>query len=176
MADPSRHAAQATRRPSARHASRAVLVLASFLAGCGLLSAGQGNPAEPVLVTGRVLDAVGRPVGDATLQLQVSDYASADVGEAVPTVFHQTFSTKADGTFALHLAPTPARLAFGEREGGFVNFDLIALIGGSAAPWGFPRELAGGAWAGDAPFVELRPIGSMPGDGPGVPAPEPAAT
>ena len=145
-------------------------------AGCGLLTAGEGNPADPVLVTGRVLDADGRPVGGARLELQVSDYASADVGETVQTLFHQTFSARADGTFAIHLAPTPALLAFGEREGGFVNFDLTAIIGSSVAPWGFPRALQGGAWADEPPFVELRPIGSMPGGGPGVPAPEPAAT
>jgi hypothetical protein len=151
------------------------LAIAPAVMGCGFLSGGQGNPADPVLVTGRVLDADGRPVGGAQLQLQVNDFGAADVGEAVPVVFHQSFSANADGTFALHLAPTPALLELGAKEGGFVNFDLTALVGTTAAPWGFPRELSSGTWAGEPPFVELWPIGSMP-EPPGVPAPEPAAT
>lgn len=176
MADPS-YRGQTRRGPQAPLGLASVLslVIASAVMGCGFLSGGQGNPADPVLVTGRVLDADGRPVGGAHLELQVNDYAAADVGEAVPLVFHQSFSANVDGTFALHLAPTPALLEFGAKEGGFVNFDLIALVGTTAAPWGFPRELASGTWAGEPPFVELRPIGSMP-EPPGVPAPEPVAT
>jgi hypothetical protein len=172
VADPSHHGASRWLGRTTIVATAAVVGLAA--SACGFLPGSQGNPSEPVLVTGRVLDVDGRPVGGAQLELQVGDYAAADVGEAVPVVFHRSFSTNTDGTFALHLAPTPELLAFAEKEGGFVNFDLIALFGTTAAPWAFPRELVAGAWAGQPPFVELRPIGSMPE--PGVPAPEPAAT
>ena len=154
-------------------------MVAAVVVGCGFLPAGQGNPAEPVLVTGRVVDASGRPVAGARLELNVNDYGAAiDVGDVVAVVFQQSFSANADGTFKLHLAPTPALLAFGAKEGGFVNFNLYALSGTTIAPWGFTRHLDGQAWAGEPEFFELRPLGA-PGDGagpPGVPAPEPAAT
>ena len=152
------------------------IVLAA--AGCGLIPMGQGDPSAPVVVSGRVFDADAKPVGGATIQLVVNDYGAAvNVGDTVPTVYQQSFSAGPDGTFSLHLAPTPELLAFAAKEGGFVNFDLNASIGTTAARWGFPRELSGGAWMGDVPFVELRPIGSgVPGQDPGVPAPEPAAT
>ena len=170
MADPSHRAARAV---------SAGLTIALSMVGCGLLPAGQGNAAEPVLVTGRVFDAEGRPFGGARLDLQVNDYdAAIDVGDVVPIVFRQSFSTNPDGTFELHLAPTPALLAFGAKEGGFVNFNLYALLGTDVAPWGFTRHLDGQTWADQPEFVELRPLGA-PGGGPGppgVPAPEPAAT
>jgi hypothetical protein len=154
--------------------ARFAIALAAI--GCGLIPTGQGNPAEPILVTGRVIDADGRPVGGASLELDVRDYAAAvNVGDTVPTVFHRSFSANADGTFALHLAPTPELLAFAAKEGGFVNFNLIALWDGTAAPWAFTRHLDRQRWADDPPLVELRPIGSIPGP-PGVPAPLPAET
>ena len=149
------------------------------LAGCGLVPSGQGNPSEPVLVRGRVLDAAGGPVNGATLELDVRDYGAAiDIGDVVPTVFHQSFTANADGTFELHLAPTSALLAFGKQEGGFINFDLVAHWGTTVAPWAFTRHLDGLGWAGDPELLELRPIG-VPVDGPGgpgVPAPLPAGT
>ena len=177
MADPS-HRGQRLLRQSSGWRARfgALLALAPLVVGCGLLPAGQGNPAEPVLVTGRVLDAEGRPFGGARLDHQVNDYRAAiNAGDVVPVVFHQTFSTNPDGTFELHLAPTQELLAFGSKEGGSVNFNLYALLGTGVAPWAFPRELVNGTWGGEPPFVELRPIGSML-EPPGVPAPEPAAT
>ena len=165
--------------PSHRRAAGLLVGLSIGLsiAGCGLIGDRQGNPAEPVLVAGRVLDAEGRPVANAAIQLSVSDYSGVNEGDAVPTIFHRSFSTGPDGTFAIHLAPTPELLAFAAEEGGFVNFDVVALIGTTPALWGFPRELVGATWAGDPPLVELSPRGAVvPGQEPGVPAPEPAAT
>ena len=160
-------------------AGLAALTMAAgaFLTGCGLLPGGQGDPSAPVLITGRVLDADGRPVGNVAIEVDVRDCAAAiNVGDVVPTVFHQSFTGGPDGSFTLHLAPTPALLAFAAKEGGFFNFSLIAHWGTVAAPWGFTRDLDGQTWAGDPPLIELRPIGSLPGPGPGFPAPLPAET
>jgi hypothetical protein len=144
-------------------ASLAAVSLVVGLMACTLNLVGQGDPAAPVLITGKVLDAAGIPVGGATLQLVVNDYGAAqNVGDRVPQVFQASFTANADGTFAIHLAPTPELVAFGAKEGGYVNFNLIAIGPNSTLimPWSFPRQLAGGggAWADAAPTVELRPL------------------
>ena len=131
--------------------------------GCGGgLPGAQGDAAAPVLVSGRVVDAAGAPVGGAPIQLVVNDYgANIPVGGVVPNVFQASFTANVDGSFAIHLAPTPELLAFAQEEGGFVNFNLYSARPGQApAVWAFPRELIGGTWAGDIPAVELHPIGS----------------
>ena len=181
MADPSSPAHTAGRQgrihsfvPIGRTTAALVAVLG--VSACALVPFGQGNPGDPVVVTGRVLDDAGNPAGGVQIDLQVNDYgAEVEVGDAVPIVFRQSFTSSPDGSFALHLAPTPALLAFGAKEGGFVNFTLYAFSGKNVATWGFTRHLEGNSWTEEPEFVELRPLGAAPGV-PGVPAPEPTAT
>jgi hypothetical protein len=132
------------------------------VASCGLLSAAQGNPADPILVRGRVLDASGAPVGSAPLQLVVNgDAANVPVGGVVPMVFQASYTANLDGSFAIHLSATQALADLAAGNGGFVNFSLYAPgPGHSLASWAFPRQLTSGSWAGDVPEVDLKPIGS----------------
>ena len=148
------------------------------VAACAGVAGSQGDPAAPVLVTGRVVDASGNPVSGARLQLSILDYEHSELNQPVPVVFSETYSANLDGTFALHLAPTPAIAAKGETNGGFVNFDLVVLASDTSfiTAWGFPRELSGPGWAGEIPTVVLAPLGSGPNNPPGVPAPLPAET
>ena len=164
-----------TRLAAAATAAAAALVVAA----CIVPPPGtQGDPAAPILVRGTVHDTDGTPVAGAGLQLSVLDHANADVGERVPTVYIEHFAAGLDGTFAIHLAPTPVLTAFAAKNGGWVNFDLIALRPDTSliTPWGFPREIAGNGWAGEVPTVVLAPLGSGPNNPPGVPAPLPAET
>ena len=80
------------------------------VAGCGGgLPGAQGDAAAPVLVSGRVVDAAGAPVGGAPIQLVVNDYgANIPVGGVVPNVFQASFTANVDGSFAIHLAPPRA--------------------------------------------------------------------
>jgi hypothetical protein len=142
--------------------------------GCGVIPLGQGNPAEPILVSGRVLDSQGRAVGGARIDVQVNDYGAAiNVGDGVPIVYVQSFKANPDGTFEIHLAPTPALVAFADRQGGAVTFNLYAYVGSSVAPSAFTRFVKGDAWV-DEPVlsIDLRPIPGRPG----IPTPMPGAT
>jgi hypothetical protein len=155
------------------------LALALVLGGCAAVPSSQGDPEAPVLVSGRTVDGSGAPIGGARLELQVFDDADVDVGEVVPVVFHQSFTAGADGTFVLHLGPTPELRAFGAQNGGFVNFQLVALAPerGLTFPFAFPRELGPTGWADAPPTVTISPNGiDQPGVDPGVVAPLPAET
>jgi hypothetical protein len=149
------------RRFRAIKASLAVFALVVAVAACAGTIGGQGDPAAPVLIAGKVLDAGGNPIGGATLQVVVNDYGAApNVGDRVPQVFQASFTANVDGTFSIHLAPTPELIAFASKEGGFVNFNLYAVGPNSAliTPWAFPRQLENGTWADAVPSVELRPL------------------
>jgi hypothetical protein len=151
-------------------AALALVVLTTAASGCGLFSQGQGDPAAPIVIQGRVVDRAGQGVAGASIQLTVHDYASVEVGQVVPVVYSGSFSAGSDGTFALRLLPTPGLVALAEANGGFVNFDLIA----QARPWAFPRELNAGTWAGDIPTIVISRDGvAEPGGDPGVTVPPP---
>jgi hypothetical protein len=155
------------------------LLVGAMLAGCSLVPGNQGDPSAPVLVTGRILDAAGAPVGNAFLELQVFDDANVEIGQTVPIVFHQSFTANADGTFTLHLAPTAELRAFGTKNGGFVNFQLFGAAPNHAPifPFAFSRDLGPAGWADAAPIVTISPNGiDQQGEDPGVPAPLPAET
>jgi hypothetical protein len=130
------------------------------LAGCSFLPGNQGDPSAPVLVTGQVLDVNGQPAAGAQIQLSVFDDQKAVVGQRVPTAYEGSFTAGGDGSFVLHLAPTPELIAVGGRNGGFVNFQLIGNLGSPQISfWGFSRELRAPGWADDPPRVVLRPAG-----------------
>ena len=149
------------------------LALAAAAVGCGLIPAAQGNPADPVLVSGRVLDAQGRPVAGSRIDVQVYDYSAAlNVGDRVPVVFAQSFQASPDGSFEIHLAPTAVLLAYAQDQGGVINFDIHAFVGTDIAPSAFSRFVTGGTWADPPLSIDLRPI---PGRA-GVPTPIPGAT
>jgi hypothetical protein len=132
------------------------------VAGCtGGLPGTQGDPGAPVLVRGRVVDAVGAPVAGAVIEVYVRDYENSEIGVAVPTVYHESFTANLDGSFEIHLGLVPRLRDFTtERQEAFVNFSVIAMISGGVGVWNFPREIENGTWAGEAPDIELRPIGS----------------
>jgi hypothetical protein len=138
-----------------------VAACAAVATGCAGAVPNQGDPSAPVLVKGSILDAAGKPVGNVTLQLEVFDLTAAPVGQRVPLAYHAMFGNQLDGTFAIHLTPTPELTAFSQQNGGFVNFHLMAIYPGDQLliPSGFPREIAGNAWAGEVPTLELKPQG-----------------
>lgn len=138
-----------------------VTVVGLAVAACGALSGGQGDPSAPVLITGRVLDARGIPVGGATLQLEVFDDTNAQVGVRIATVFEASYTAAIDGTFSIHLAPPPELVAFSTKNNGYVNFQVIAIAPDRSliSPFAFPRQLQAGVWADEIPVVELRSLG-----------------
>jgi hypothetical protein len=179
VADPSH-----PRGPTGTRHRRRVAGLIAFgavvaaLAGCLPGALNQGNPAEPVLISGRVEAADGRPVGNAQLLVNVfGDSRNAAPGTYVGNVFEQTFAAGPDGTFTLHLAPTPGLRAAGLANGGFVNFQVTAIWGSpeTIGLFAFPRELGGQGWADAAPTIVLRPIGApvQPQVDPNMPVPQP---
>jgi hypothetical protein len=142
------------------------IVLATALAGC-VLPGSQGDPSAPILITGRVQAADGTPVSGAALELWVTDFTGPIVqaGEQ-PTIFRHTYASGADGTFALHLAPTPDLLALAGRSRGSLSFNLLASWGSTPRTIAFStfaRDVGGNAWAGDIPAVVLEPGSSVTG-------------
>lgn len=171
MADPSR-----PRR--ARLGGLAPLAL-SVLAACTTgVPGNQGDPAAPLLIRGKVVDASGKPIGAAALQVEVFDIERSQVGQPIPLAFHQTYTANMDGTFAIHLSPTPDLAAKAGTNDGYVNFNLVVISPDQSVvyPFGFHRRLVGTAWVDDLPDVVLTPTGPRPASDPGVPAPLPAAT
>jgi len=109
----------------------------------------------------------------------VNDLEQSQLGQPVPVVFRATYTTNVDGTFAIHLAPTAAIAGMAAKNGGYVNFDLIAFAPDTTVifPFAFPRQLVGSAWGDEVPEVVLTPKGpQQQGSDPGVPAPLPAST
>jgi hypothetical protein len=156
-----------------RHLSHVFAVAALVTTGCVAVPGNQGNPNAPVLVTGRVVDREGKPIGGTLLELQLLEDVGHDLGQAQPAVFSATFTTSSDGTFAIHLAPTPALTAVANRNGGFVDFDLFATIPHDVVlPYVFLRQLAGSDWADAPPNILFDPNGS--GEEPPVTLPPPA--
>jgi hypothetical protein len=164
-------------RASARILRQLVAVaLAGSVGGCSMYLSNEGDPAAPILVQGRIVDASGGGMSGAGVTLQVSDVDGVEDGESVPVVYQGQFSAGLDGAFTIRLAPTPELVALAARNGGFVNFSLV-VFAGEAAPFGFPRELRDGTWAGGIPTFVFGPDGvTGPGVDPGVPAPEPAGS
>ena len=148
-------------------------------AGCGLLSLGQGNAADPIVVQGRVLDAIGQPAGPVRLELQVSDFSSIPpTGQPAPLLLHETFAANADGTFAIHLALTPELAEAATAGSGSVSFALLSSWGHDPVTFAFlafSRDVNGVGWAGPAPTVILQP-GSPTSEDQDVPMPRPAAS
>ncbi|HXI44740.1 MAG TPA: hypothetical protein VNH13_00385 [Candidatus Acidoferrales bacterium] len=138
----------------------------------------QGDPSAPLLIRGQIVDAAGRPIAGAQLGLSVSDFAHSQVGQPVKVLFNRTFIAAADGTFALHVAADATLAAIANTNGGYVNFDLLALTpdGRVVRPFAFPRQVAGAGWAGDVPTVVINPNGYEDVGNPAVTVPPPAAS
>ena len=159
-------------------------LLGLAIAACGVVACGsapipgtQGDPGAPIVVRGTVAGADGAPFAGAGLQLSVLDHANAQLNQPVPTVYQEQFAAGIDGTFAIHLAPSPALTAFAAKNGGWVNFNLLAFSPDSSLifPTVFPRELAGPAWAGSPPVAHITPDGvTFEGEDEAVPVPIPA--
>jgi hypothetical protein len=155
----------------------ACLLAALAIAACGGLPGAQGDPSAPVLVRGRVVDANGSAVAGAAIQLEVFDEAHAQVGQAIPDVFRQTYTSGLDGTFEIHLLPPADLAAFAKANSDYVNFSAIALTADGAfiGPFGFSRQIVLGSWAGAPQSFVVGPKGiQQPGNL--VPVPLPAQT
>ena len=120
------------------------------------------DPTAQVVIRGRLVSADGRLVPNAPLILTVNDVVNARVGRTVPQIFSLQTKTRADGTFELRFHPTAELRAFGEKNSGFVNFDLVAIPrrDRELAVWGFSRRLVNGEWDAEIPSVTLHQGGS----------------
>ena len=173
MADPSLS-------PGHRIARGLAVAIAIGVAGCGFGSAsGQGDPAAPLLVRGKVVDAAGVPIGGARLQVEVRDMERSQVGQPIPLVFQATYTANADGTFAIHLPPTSAIAAKAATNGGYVTFHVTVISPDQAVafPFGFERRVGASGWLDEAPELRAGPTGiGGSGAGPLLPVPQPAAS
>jgi hypothetical protein len=150
-------------------------VLAGALAACSFASPARlGDPAAPVIVRGTVRDSAGAPIAGAILRLRVLDYANPQHQPEEPVVYANDFVAKADGSFEIHLAATPALEAFAKTYSPWVAFDVTVLgpFESVIASTQFSRQLQGGAWVDSAPVLEVTPRGvTFNGVAPQPPAP-----
>lgn len=137
------------------------LVLALAFAACS----GDGpaptasDSIAPVMVRGKVVDSTGTPISTKYLQVSIFDTANSQVGQPVPMVYDAQYVVGIDGTFEARVPITPEITRYAAANGA-ANFMLMAVgTDGTIITFGFPREIKLGQWAGEVPFVTLRPDG-----------------
>ena len=139
---------------------RLLLVALATLAtgGCTSYLVDEGDPAAPILVQGRVVDASGGGMSGATVELQADAEMDTDAGEATALMELGSFRAGLDGFFVVRLAPSAELTARADKNGGAVLFTLVAFEGPTFA-FPFSRELRNGTWVGEIPTVEFTPNG-----------------
>ncbi|HJP89355.1 MAG TPA: hypothetical protein VJ850_10005 [Candidatus Limnocylindrales bacterium] len=131
--------------------------LTVVVAGCAGYPGNQGDAIDPVLVKGLVLNKLGVPYAGATLELHVVDPRPEATGGS-PIRFLRRFTSNFDGTFALHVSPTPELVALAAANGGSLSFRLVAVFPDEpkGASGTFNRGLEAGLWGAFIPDLLLR--------------------
>jgi hypothetical protein len=150
-------------RPITRLVSASALAALVAL-GCAGAPGNQGAPDDPVVVRGTIFNKFGAPYAGADLELKVVDDRNAQVGQVPPLALNARFTSNLDGTFEIHVAPSDLLTELAAGNGGSVDFNLVGSFPGESRipPVTFARQVAGTAWAGAAPVVELRPPAPPP--------------
>jgi hypothetical protein len=139
----------------------AAIAVAFVLAGCNAAPAATPpDGVDPVMVRGMVVDSTGTPISTQYVQISILDPAHSQQGQPIPLVYDGRFGVGIDGRFEARIPITPQIDAFAAANDHVVNFNVLAVgTDGSVIAYGFPRTITQGQWAGDVPFLTLRPGG-----------------
>jgi hypothetical protein len=155
-------------------------LLGLAVVACGLgPQAGEDDPSAAILFTAEVVTLTGAPVPGARYRLQVFDDPDAAFTQSEPPAIDDVYTAGADGTFVVHLEPSPRHEAFTRGHARPITFQVFVMApdGELIFPFGFERDVGTDGWAGDPLLVTISPEPDLwvPRDRL-LPPPVPAAT